>query len=1167
MAEICENQNLNKTNLQKYHDASNSTRETNAGQSPREGPVNMLKSAFNKRVLTLSYDNVNEECLLPEVFLQEACGQLKTEVDSYLKVNYALKFNLELHALYGKPDMEDLEKSLLHVQTFPTKMKDIFDIKDFEEAFSAEIDKIIQNTEEFQTRDSGWTLVQLIKVELNLNKYQPLKGSSYIPLPRPIFLKKACLNVKNKDNYCFKWAVLSAIANINRNSSRTSAYKLNICSKTINCNGYCLDFKGLQFPLKLNDIAIFEENNPTISINVFGCEPENYKVVGPYYKTKGKKAKHINLLFLQENTNGHYVYIKNMSRLLRQQTTLHRRKVFICDDCLQHFLVKEELDKHIENECRNTVNVPKKDRSILEFKNNEKTTDVPFVIYANSSYIFQSNHTTIPQPYAFSYFIKCSFNNDLDKLRCFKGPNSPEKFIKSLIEDVNYLYSNYFTKSKPISSDLTEQENLDFMKNDSCHVCSEVISEHDKVKDHCQFSGKYKGPAHYFCIFNKKLLTFFPVIFQSFSAYDCQLFVNEFNNIDSGSINIIPKNKDSCISLSKTINSDIGVKLEIRFLDSFSFIPSKLADVVKHLTINDLNTFKSMYPDDLSKFNLLIKKAVFPYNYIDSVEKLSDTCLPSRDKFYNKLRQTECSLEDYKHAEAIWAKFECKTLKNYLILHMKTDVLLLTDVFQNFRSICKRTYGLDPCHYYSTAGFSWDAMLKTTKIKLCLLTDKSIISFLQKGIRGAVTQCPQRHSIANNKYLSDYKDQLPSKYIMHYEANNLYDWAMSQALPVGDFKWLSNVENFSLDSIPNDSNTGYILEVDLEYPKEIHDKHNSLPFCSDMKTPPQATEKKLVLDLNHKSEYVIYYKNLQQCLKHGLKLKKIHRILKFKQKDWLKKFISLKDATNLNSFGKYVYKILNYAVYDRAMGEGDKSTTIKLVNKWESDGKRLGARALIAKHEFNCIHIFDEDTVGVELDNIYSYYKPIYLEFTILELMKWKMYNFHYDNMMPKYNSNIELNYIDVNSFIYTIKTEDVYKDFKDQLSFADTGYDVGKKKVMLKEFVALRSKMYCIKSANFKETINVDCEKSNSCKDSSLSEHKYCLYNKKIHYVTINAFSRKLHTLYCTLFKDISSSYLDNKRYTCHDNINTLAWGHYKEKFVGYSVDDDDDYEMDETE
>ncbi|XP_065354937.1 uncharacterized protein LOC135949334 [Calliphora vicina] len=1155
MAESYENQNVNTTNLpvqQNCHDASNYE-----GQTPREGSVKMLKTAFNKRVLNLSYDNVNQECLLPEVFLKEACGQLKTEVDSYLKVNYALKFNLELHTLYGKPNMEDLENILLHVQTFQTKMKDVFYIKDFEEVFLTEINSIVHKMEEFQTRDSGWTLVQLIKVELNLNKYQPLKGSSFIPLPKQILVKRACINVQNKDDYCFKWALISAI-DLTKNSCRTTSYKINICDTTINCKGYCLDFKGLQFPLKLNDIAIFEENNPTISINVFGCEPEKYKIVGPYYKTKGRKVKHVNLLFLQENTNGHYVYIRNMSRLLRTQTTLHNQRVFICDDCLKHFRVKEELDKHIENECQNIVNLPKKDRSIFEFKNNEKTTDVPFVIYANSSYIFQNIHTAIPQPYAFSYFIKCSFNNDLDKLRCFRGLNSPKKFIKSLIEDINYLYSNYLTNLKPKLSILTEQENLDFIKNDSCHVCSGIISEHDKVKDHCQLSGKYKGPAHYFCIINKKLLTFFPVIFQNISVYDCQLFVNEFNNID-GPLNIIPQSNDSCIYLSKTIKSDIGVRLEIRFLDSFGFIPSKLADVVKHLTINDLNTFKSMYPDDLSKFNLLTKKTVFPHNYIDSVEKLSETCLPSRDKFYNKLRQTECSLEDYKHAEAIWAKFECKTLKNYLILHMKTDVLLLTDVFQNFRSICKRTYGLDPCHYYSTAGFSWDAMLKTTKIKLSLLTDKTIISFLQKGIRGAVTQCPQRHSIANNKYLSDYNDQLPSKYVMHYEANNLYDWAMSQALPVGDFKWLSNVENFSLDSIPNDSNTGYILEVDLEYPKEIHDKHNSLPFCSDMKTPAQAKEKKLVLDLNHKSEYVIYYTNLQQCLKHGLKLTKIHRILKFKQTDWLKKFISLKDATNLNSFEKYVYEILNNAVCDRAMGKGDKTTTIKLVKKWENDGRKLGARAFIAKHEFNSIHIFDKDTVGAEFYNFYSSYKPIYLEFTILELMKWKMYNFHYDHMMPKYNSNIQLNYIDVNSFIYTIKTEDVYKDFKDQLSFADTGYDVGNKKIMLKEFVALRSKMYSVKSANFKESIKDDC------KDIRLSDYKLCLYNKKIHYATINDFSTKLHSLYCKLFKDIASSYLDNKRYTCHDNINTLAWGHYKEKCLGYYVDDD--FEMDETE
>lgn len=162
-----------------------------------------------------------------------------------------------------------------------------------------------------------------------------------------------------------------------------------------------------------------------------------------------------------------------------------------------------------------------------------------------------------------------------------------------------------------------------------------------------------------------------------------------------------------------------------------------------------------------------------------------------------------------------------------------------------------------------------------------------MILFIQKGIRGGIVQCSQRYSKANNKYMTDYDSKLPSNYLMYLDANNLYGWAMSQSLPEGKFEWMENVENINvenlLDSIPENSNTGYIMVVDLEYPSELHDIHNHLPFCAEIKKTPHAKENKLILDLNDKDHYIIYYKNLQQCLKHGLKIKKTHKILQLKQ--------------------------------------------------------------------------------------------------------------------------------------------------------------------------------------------------------------------------------------------------------------------------------------------
>ena len=212
--------------------------------------------------------------------------------------------------------MDNLENTPIEVKVFQTKMKDIYSIREYDEAFSMKTENILQKTEEFQERDSGWTLVQLVKVELNLNKFQPLRGSTYIPLPTKLQLKKACINVQNQDEFCFKWAIILAIAKIKKNAMRTSQYKVNIYSNNIFINGVHLNFSGLSFPLKLKDINIFEINNPNISVNVFGYDEAKDLIVGPYYKSKEEKPKHINLLFIQANNgdNSHYVWIKHISR-------------------------------------------------------------------------------------------------------------------------------------------------------------------------------------------------------------------------------------------------------------------------------------------------------------------------------------------------------------------------------------------------------------------------------------------------------------------------------------------------------------------------------------------------------------------------------------------------------------------------------------------------------------------------------------------------------------------------------------------------------------------------------------------------------------------------------------------------------------------------------------
>ena len=213
--------------------------------------------------------------------------------------------------------------------------------------------------------------------------------------------------------------------------------------------------------------------------------------------------------------------------------------------------------------------------------------------------------------------------------------------------------------------------------------------------------------------------------------------------------------------------------------------------------------------------------------------------------------------------------------------------------------------------FHKSLGLSWDAMLKMTNIKLELMTDIDMFQFIEKGMRGGVSYIANRYGIANNKYMKEYNEKAPSKYIMYLDANNLYGWAMSQYLPTGNFKWMTDKEisKIDLEKCKADGKKALILEVDLEYPQELHDIHNDYPvapekvnvskhmlsdYCKKIAKQYNISVglvSKLIPTLRDKKEYVLHYRNLQFYLDLGLKIKKIHRVLKFDQSPWLKQYI------------------------------------------------------------------------------------------------------------------------------------------------------------------------------------------------------------------------------------------------------------------------------------
>ena len=313
-----------------------------------------------------------------------------------------------------------------------------------------------------------------------------------------------------------------------------------------------------------------------------------------------------------------------------------------------------------------------------------------------------------------------------------------------------------------------------------------------------------------------------------------------------------------------------------------------------------------------------------------------------------------------------------------------------------------------------------------------LLQDNDMLLMFERGIRGGITQAVHRYATANNPYMEEYDKNKETNYLQYLDANNLYGWAMWQPLPTGGFKWI-NCDGFEPKNIVNvlskNNKYGYLLEVDVKYPSELHDLHNDIPFmCSKMKV---GGVEKLIPNLYDKKKYVIHIRALMQALDHGLILEKIHRCIRFRQSPWMKEYIEhntrLRTATR-NDFEKDFYKLMNNSVFGKTMENIRRHRDIKLVNNKEKYLKT------VMKPNFKSGTLLGPDLMGCEMGKVRVVMnKPVYLEQAILDLSKLIMYEFHYDYMQPKYGDMLKLCYMDTDSYVYDIRTEDFYKDIRTQ--------------------------------------------------------------------------------------------------------------------------------------
>src|SRR5271165_1699195 len=875
--------------------------------------------------------------------MQQADDSINKKLSQKLEELQGLKFNIGMEILMKKVAVggkNTKTEVILNKFTFIGENQTITDKTEISNAVQSMNKDIESWIDTYTHHGSGWTVVKITRHFLSVNKYTPLAAKSYIKLPDEITNRKATINIQNKDENCFMYCLGRAL---DQNPEKHHLERVNKHLREV-CHELGLD--KIKMPVSMKDIPNIEHDF-NISINVFGHKNAD---IHPLSLTKLTNRNHVNLLVTSNTATDHYVLIKDFNRLC-SNVTKHDGTKYFCMNCIQFFSSQEILERHKPN-CmlvngKQAVDLPK-EGSKVKFNKLQRLVPVPFVIYADLEALLipiqncapdnsasYTLHTQKHEACSYGYKVVCSANDKYSKpFKMFRGEDSIYKFFEALFEEekeINEYMKTFYTTRMILTTKQIEKHNI----TTKCYVCHENFTDEEekrKVRDHCHVSGKYRGAACNTCNLQMKLTRKIPVVFHNLRGYDSHMLMQELGRFNK-KINIIPNNMEKYMSFSvgseyeyqrkdKTIK---GTNFNLTFIDSFQFMSSSLSQLVDNLKDSDLDNFKYVREEFGDDTSIMTRKGIYPYSYMDSWNKFDVNPQELlKENFTNDLTGDKIKDKDFEFYNKVCEKFYITNLGEYHDLYLKSDVLLLADVFENFRKMCLKYYRLDPAHYISAPGLARDACLKMTKIELELISDIDQYLFVEMGLRGGMSVITHRKGEANNKYMQKYDEGKPSKYIAYLDANNLYGWAMSQYMPYGGFKWI-NPKDFKLENVRDNSEKAHMLEVDIEYPKELHDLHNDYPFC-----PEQAVVKdemlsdyskmvaqqhnlktgksqKLISSLYNKEKYIIHERNLKQAVGAGLVVTKIHRVLEFSQKPWMKKYIDFnteKRKLSKNEFEK-----------------------------------------------------------------------------------------------------------------------------------------------------------------------------------------------------------------------------------------------------------------------
>jgi hypothetical protein len=994
----------------------------------------------------------------------------------------------------------------------------------------------LERDEDQQTEGSGIIFIERLAIDINIATFTGITGGSYIPLPKMIGegRKKLFINLKNEDNQCFRWASICSL------SHKKIKGKIKEQKDILNYKKFKdeIDMTDIKYPVKIDTTTMkkIEELNPCYSWNIFAYDPQE-KTFYPIYITpyNVSRKEFIDLFYYSKGRNSHFVAIKKIESLFNKNK--NGGKV-LCRRCMTLLSSQKTYENHVKwcsGNAPQKVEMPDLEHNTKKFTKREAEEKLDFCIYADLESFLkkEENGTDLITSLLIretKHEVASAFYSVVSKVRensynskIFTGEDLMQEFLNSLRTDAMRLASQS-QKFKEITEMIyNEEDKKKHFHAKRCRECGCSFDIKKKVRHHDHYTGKYIGALCDECNLRKrKKYIEIPVFFHNLKGYDSHHIISTISDVllEGDGIEIIAENYEKY----KSISWRIGSNVKIVFKDSLAFLSSSLEKLISNLKDGEINSkiLKERFPylfENYGKKGLihLTKKGIFPYSWFDSYDKFDYPTLPPKKDFYDDLNDDEICDEEYEVAKKIWKEFDCKCFRDYHDLYLKTDVILLSDVFETFRTLSMKDYGLDPAYFITLASFADNCLYKSHGQEIELMTDYDMLLMTEKNIRGGISVISGRFEEANHKYLPShlkakkqgmttyYDKKKEEKWLAYVDANNLYGISMVDKLPTSDYKWEDTKkirEDFIRSYNKEENDRGYILEVDLKYPTSLHDEHADYPLAIEkMKIdkysvnvkkyidgePPRST--KLVGTLYDKKDYVCHISNLKFYLEHGLELEKVKRCYSFIHTPFMRDYIQGNTARRIkskNEFEKGFYKLMNNIVFGRSLLNRRNFEDIRLIIEEENE-KRMKQKILRLTNSplYEGFKQINEKMIIIKSKKKKVMFKePIAVGFTILELSKLHMAKLHYDVMKVKYpNPRLKLLFTDTDSFCYSIKTHDFWDDLKKDDKFrkwfdlsnlqpSHEMYDVSQKAKLgllkietgsdiMTRFCGLRSKLY----------------------------------------------------------------------------------------------------------